>query len=193
MSLFRPVTYSERRYKASVFPATLSNPFSSETLHSSSISHPNSSSSEKTTPILIIYPAMTNQMPTLCEQAPSSSLVTNILSQLSDAEFATLSQCTTETLRDAHALDADVESLARVAVDNAEMLERLLEVQRGPQTRESREESRRIQALMERNEGLLEEIEGRVRGLRSRVQRVEGEVLRILGLRNENGARRGGE
>lgn len=46
---------------------------------------------------------------------------------------------------------------------------------------------------MERNEELVEEIEGRLRGLRSRVQRVEGEVLRIVGLRNENGARRGGE
>lgn len=75
---------------------------------------------------------------TLYEQAPSSSLITNILSQLSDAEFATLSQRTTETLRDAHALDADVNSLARIVVDNAEILERLLEVQRGPQTRESK-------------------------------------------------------
>ena len=117
----------------------------------------------------------------------------NILSQLSDAEFATLSQRTTETLRDAHALDADVNSLARIVVDNAEILERLLEVQRGPQTRESREESRRILGLMERNEELVDEIEGRLRGLRSRVQRVEGEVLRILRLRNENAARRGGE
>lgn len=73
------------------------------------------------------------------------------------------------------------------------MLERLIELQLGPQTRGRREEYSRILGLMERDEGLMEEIERRDRGLRDRIERGEAELLRILDSGNETGARRGGE
>lgn len=78
-------------------------------------------------------------------------------------------------------------------MERAEMLERLIELQLGPQTRGRREEYSTILGLMERNEGLMEEIERRDRGLRDRVEWGEAELLRILDSGNETGARRGGE
>lgn len=128
---------------------------------------------------------------TLCEQTPSP--FANIISQLPDAEFAILSQRSTEALRDVNALDADANFLTQIALENAEMLERLIEVRLGPQTRESREESSRIMGLLERNEELIGEIEGSVRGLRGRVDEMEVELLRVMGFMSENGVRRGGE
>lgn len=125
---------------------------------------------------------------TLCDQ--QASFLT-IFSQLSEAELAILSQRSTETLREVNALDADVDAVLRISNENADMIERLIELQLGPQqTREQWEEARGLHVRLVLNHDLMADIEGRVRGLSGRLGRVEVEVLGILGLRGENGAAR---